>query len=411
MQARRDAQEQLFSSLLNQARAVRVSRHMGQRLDSLDLIDRAARIRTDARLRDEALAALAHPDLKPGGRWRAMPAGFNHLHFDADYRLYARGGDQGLISIRTVADDRETQCILTQPTRTSLLRLSPDGRYVARVETDDKLRVWRVADGGEVLIEPPSHIRGLAFSRDSRWLIAGQLDAVIRFDLTTGREVNRWQLPEKALVWSIAIHPDNRRAAVGFKNEEVVSIYDAEEGKLVADLPVGPTQNAVVAWHPDGTRLAVGTSRFIQIWDVESRSKRATLVGHVQQVESLSFHPNGSLLASQSWDGILRLLDVATGRPLLEMPLLVDPEFSRDGRWLGVLRHGEDAQLLEAITAPRLPNAWRRGGALPRRRFEPRQPAARRGLWRTRRPYLESVERQGSRETRGWITPFSTRRS
>ena len=34
------------------------------------------------------------------------------------------------------------------------------------------------------------------------------------------------------------------------------------------------------------------------------------------------------------------------------MPLLVAPRFSRDGRWLGVLQHGEDAQMLEAITAP-----------------------------------------------------------
>ena len=93
-------------------------------------------------------------------------------------------------------------------------------------------------------------------------------------------------------------------------------------------------------------------SRYIQLWDVETRSKLATLEGHVQQVASLAFHPDGTLLASQSWDGVLRLWDVATGRALLQMPLLVDPQFSRDGRWLGVLQHGEDAQLLEAVAAP-----------------------------------------------------------
>ena len=351
-QSERDARAQFFRSLLNEARAVRLSGRMGQRLDSLDAIARAVQIRPDARLRDEALAALAHPDLRPGPRWRALPAGFNHLHFDADYRLYARAGDAGIISVRTVADDREVRSIRTAPTRARLLRLSPDGRYVARLESGEKLRVWRVADGIEVLREPPAQVSGPVFSHDSRHMLVGQPGAVVRFDLTTGREVNRWQLPEHASVWSLVLHPDNRRVAVCYVDAEVVSIYDTETGELVAELPVGRISNTVAAWHPDGTRLAVGTSRFIQLWDVETRSKRATLEGHVQPVETLAFHPDGALLASKSWDGVLRLWDVPTGRALLQMPLLVDPYFSRDGRWLGVLQHGEDAQLLEAITAP-----------------------------------------------------------
>jgi serine/threonine protein kinase/WD40 repeat protein len=348
----RDAREQLFLSLLNQARAGRFSRQMGQRLDSLEVIARAAQIRPDPRLRDEALAALAHPDLKPGPRWRALPTGFNQLHFDSDYRLYVRAGDAGIISVRTVAEDRQVQCIRTAPTRTRQVHLSPDGRYVARLESGDKLRVWRVADGVEVLQEPLAHVTGRAFSRDSRYLLLGQWGEVVRFDLTTGREVNRWKLPDLASVWMLAYHPDNRRVAVCYVDSKIVSIYDTEKGELVAELPVGPSRNCVASWHPDGTILAVGTSRFIQLWDVEARNKRATLEGHVQQVESLSFHPDGTLLASRSWDGVLRLLDVATGRALLQMPLLVDPQFSRDGRWLGVLQHGEDAQMLEAITAP-----------------------------------------------------------
>ncbi|QJW98402.1 WD40 repeat domain-containing serine/threonine-protein kinase [Frigoriglobus tundricola] len=350
LHSEREAREQLFLSLLNQARAVRFSRQMGQRLDSLDIVTRAAQIRTDARLRDEALAALAHPDLKPGTRWRALPPGFKHLHFDADYRLYARASDQGIISVRTVTDDREVQCIRTAPVQTNLVRLSPDGRYVARLGTT--LRVWRVADGVEALSERPARIGGLAFSRDSRYLIVGRGNAVIRFDLATGREVNRWRCPEKTEVWSVAFHPDNKRAAVCYADAEVVSIYDTETGEPVAHLPVGPTAAAVAAWHPDGSRLAVGSTDFIQVWDLETRSKRAQFEGRVQPVESLSFHPNGSLLASRSWDGVLRLLDASTGRAVLEMPLLVDPQFSRDGRWLGVLQHGEDAQLLEAVTAP-----------------------------------------------------------
>src|SRR5262249_41449146 len=73
----------------------------------------------------------------------------------------------------------------------------------------------------------------------------------------------------------------------------------------------------------------------------------ATLEGHVQQVTHLTFHPDGGLLASTSWDGVLRLWEPATGRPLLQLPMLAWPAFSSDGRWLGVAQPGEQAQLLE----------------------------------------------------------------
>src|SRR5262249_39777914 len=84
-------------------------------------------------------------------------------------------------------------------------------------------------------------------------------------------------------------------------------------------------------------------------WNVAARRKVAVLEGHVQQVEVLTFHPEGGLLASHSWDGVLRLWDPSTGRPLQQLPLtLADrPRFSGDGRWLGAVQHGQRAELLE----------------------------------------------------------------
>src|SRR5262249_24665002 len=52
------ATEQLRGALRNQARALRFSRQMGQRLDSLAVVAQAARIRPDEQLRDEAIAAM-----------------------------------------------------------------------------------------------------------------------------------------------------------------------------------------------------------------------------------------------------------------------------------------------------------------------------------------------------------------
>src|SRR5262249_7561291 len=105
----------------------------------------------------------------------------------------------------------------------------------------------------------------------------------------------------------------------------------------------------VVVWHPDGERLAVaGSDPRIQIWDLATRRQLATLQGHAQRVTALTFDPGG-LLASYAWDGVLRLWDPPTGRPLLQLTLTVEgqPRFSLDGQWLGTVRHGETTQLLE----------------------------------------------------------------
>jgi WD40 repeat protein len=83
---------------------------------------------------------------------------------------------------------------------------------------------------------------------------------------------------------------------------------------------------------------------------VDARRRLATLEGHVQNITYVSFHPDGDLLASYSWDGAVRLWDPATGRPLMQVPFAsVIPRFSSDGRWLGVALQGEQAQLLEAV--------------------------------------------------------------
>src|SRR5262249_53701376 len=107
----------LWLSLYEQARARRFSRQMGQRLDSLDALAKAAAIRADDRLRDEAIAAMALPDVRLGPPWRAWPPGSAARDVDGQYRLYARCSDKGVISIRSLPDDREIQTIVSAPTR------------------------------------------------------------------------------------------------------------------------------------------------------------------------------------------------------------------------------------------------------------------------------------------------------
>ena len=133
-----------------------------------------------------------------------------------------------------------------------------------------------------VLREEPRQCWATAFSPDSRHLAVGQQNSALRFDLATGQEINRWVLRSKA--YTLAFHPDNRSLAVGYFGGSVASVYDAAKGTLLTDLPVGSMTRQVVAWHPDGLRLAVaGSDPRIQIWDVTRQRKLAVLEGHAQE--------------------------------------------------------------------------------------------------------------------------------
>jgi serine/threonine protein kinase/WD40 repeat protein len=347
----RNARDQSFRALGNEAQARRFSRRMGQRLDSLAAVAEAARIRPEEGLRDEAIAAMALPDVRLGPVWEAEVSEWRV--YDASYRFLADVDPQGLLSIVTVPDRREIRRI-DSGRKTRSLVLSGDGAFLAQLDLNRTLRVWRVSDGQSVLRDELPNCSIVAFSPDGGQLAACQELSIIRVDLATGLESNRWRT--RAPVCVLAFHADNRKLAVGYADAEITSVYDATDGALVGDLPVGPIRQQRIAWHPHGDRLAVVGGEVnprIQIWDFAARRKLVTLQGPAQQVEVLSFHPDGNLLLSGSWDGVFRLWHAGSGREVLQWPMLAHAGFSSDGRWVGVgWLGGRRYRHLEVVPCP-----------------------------------------------------------
>jgi len=92
-----------------------------------------------------------------------------------------------------------------------------------------------------------------------------------------------------------------------------------------------------VRFSPDGTRVATGSfDRTVRIWEIDGGKLLTTLTGHASKVLSLCFSPDGSSVATASEDKTIKLWDVpASGSTAYAGASPVEAMgISADGGWL-----------------------------------------------------------------------------
>jgi serine/threonine protein kinase/WD40 repeat protein len=337
--ANRKANEKLWESLRDQARAVRMSRHAGQRVKSLQAIQEALKLPLPAghsidELRTEAIAALALPDVELLREWEGWPAGTVGLDFDGNLERYARLTKAGTVSVRRVRDDAEIARWHEQgegewPKAEWNLGFSLDGRFVCiRHPTSGRLTVRRL-DGSQPVIcyqGPKGEKTGpgwpMHFSPDGKLLACILADTRIEVvDLASGQA--RYLPPNRA-DWQehIRFAPDGRQFALGTRRlgKWAFQVRDTASGHVHWSLP-HPAKVTHCTWHPDGQTLATCCDDLrIRLWDVKSGRLLRVLEGHKKKGINCVFTRRGDRLISNDWTSVLRVWETSSGRQLVSYP-------------------------------------------------------------------------------------------
>lgn len=131
----------------------------------------------------------------------------------------------------------------------------------------------------------------------------------------------RPKVPVSGPVSAVAFDATARRIAIGsYKSVHILSVGDR---KWIRSLDGHADLVRALAFSADGTRLAAaggaaGHAGEVRIWDVRQTPAKAiaTIQAHKDAILSVAFSPDGSIIATGSYDKLVKLWDAATGKEL-----------------------------------------------------------------------------------------------
>jgi WD40 repeat protein len=188
------------------------------------------------------------------------------------------------------------------------IAVSPDGRVLVSGARDRTARLWdtrtgavlRVLDGHQI------DVPAVSIASDGQRFVTGSHDGVRLWDLAAGALLGRVPGSTSAVVFS----PDGKLIAAGSDGKKVL-LADGLTGALRQELPWDASWVRVLAFTPDGARLAAASYDDARVWDTVTGAVLGTLK-KPGTIFTVALSPDGARLVTMGQDAV-KLWDGRTG--------------------------------------------------------------------------------------------------
>jgi WD40 repeat protein len=235
----------------------------------------------------------------------------------------------------------DQQSILSQPqfgpeteefnSHITELVFSPDSTLLGILTAENEVAIYDIEEGERRPINVTERVQSIAFTPDSQQLITSDLTGHLQaWDMLNAEQ----PLDVDGFPQGASVASSGELLAAGLQNQIVILNQDGNGGLPAVE---SSGDNALLVFSPDGSLLAASSSGGkVTIFQYQGGqlTKLSTFIK--DQATSLAFHPNGTLLAMGTAKNAY-LMDVAEGKEVARIPHLSTVNgvsFSADGNYL-----------------------------------------------------------------------------